>query len=121
MNASQKPKDGSNQQKKLTKQSKSESKKKGDIPQETLDKMNESVRGIKTRLGVSVTGISPHAIHRGDERSVDIDKIKLTLEDADATYPGNVKGRTCYQKGKYRIVLADNGNIVTAIDLEEED
>ena len=91
------------------------------VPQKELDELNNAVKGVKTKLGTTVTGISPHAINRGNQRKVEVDTIKKTLAEPDKTYPGNKKGRTCYLKEHYKVVLSDDGNIITAIDLDRED
>ena len=78
--------------------------------------------GFETSTGERITGVSSHAYKRIGERKISTDDIKSTLKNG-MTYPGNRKNKdaTCYQENGKRIVVSKQGNIITAINLEESD
>jgi len=74
--------------------------------------------GTKTATGVVIKDIYDHCADRMIQRKITPNMVKDTLINPGATYPGNVKNRTCCQKGKLRVVFENTGVIVTAIDLD---
>ena len=78
--------------------------------------------GLKASCGLEIKGISNHAHNRFIERSITKERALDIILNAQIIYPGNTPGTICQQKDGLRIVINENtGNIITAVDLEENE
>lgn len=82
----------------------------------------KKLKGTNTVTGTVIDKVHTHACDRMAERKISAKDVKDVLETAPITYPGNKGDRTCYQKGKFRIVVDNTTNQVrTVINLEDDD
>lgn len=81
----------------------------------------KSIRNIVTVKGTKMKGVSGHAAYRMKQRKISAEDVKDALTGAGITYPGNSKNPDveCYQHKGMRMVVSKEGNLVTAIDLED--
>ena len=89
---------------------------------ETYKSYNDKLIGLSASCGLVVNGISKHAIERMVERNISEVQAADIITNSSITYPGNTEGTICQQKDGFRIVFNQKtGNIITAIDLREDD
>ena len=94
----------------------------GNVDPETAKRYNEKLVGVKASSGIVITGISNHALWRADTRGISEDAAYDLISNASIDYPGNIPDTVCQQKDNMRVVIDEiTGNIVTFVDLDEED
>jgi len=94
----------------------------GNVDLETAKKYNEKLVGVKASSGTVITGISNHALWRADTRGISEDAAYDLIANASIDYPGNEPDTKCQQKDNLRVVIDEiTGNIITFVDLDEED
>ncbi len=76
------------------------------------------IKGIKTSTGIEMKKVSGHAAYRIKERGAGVEVIRDVLTNSSISYPGNIPDTECFQKGKWRMVVSNDGTLVTAVDLE---
>jgi len=94
----------------------------GAVNPEIAKMYNKKLVGVKAICSIEIKGISSHALSRLEQRGISPDVAYDLLVNAAIVYPGNTAGTICQQKDNLRVVINENtGNIVTFIDLYEED
>ena len=78
---------------------------------------DDDLLGVRTARGTEITRVSHHALKRMRERGITSEQIKEILTNPDSIYPGNRPNTTAYQRGGYRIVVGDDGVIISSIIL----
>jgi hypothetical protein len=84
-----------------------------------LSEYNEKLNGLITNEGKVVKTLSNHVCKRVKERNFLPDDIANILENANTNYPGNSEGSRFYQLNGNRVLLGNNGNVITVIGAKE--
>ena len=94
----------------------------GDVDAETSRLHYDKLIGVTAACGVVIKGISNHALERFVQRGISCEKANDVVVYAPIVYPGNTPGTICQQKDGLRVVINENtGNVITAVELEEDE
>lgn len=81
-------------------------------------KLNDALVGQKTSDGKEIKSVHQHAVRRAGERHIKPQKALEALQSPDRTEPGNTGNRTCYFKGRVKVVFDnDTSEVKTVIDI----
>lgn len=89
---------------------------------EAAKEFTNAVKGTIAANGVVVSKVSGHAGYRMKQRGISAQDLIKDLQEPSVTYPGNKKNKnaTCFQRGKDRIVLSQDGVVISTINLEDD-
>ena len=89
---------------------------------EAAKEFTNAVKGTVAANGVVVSKVSGHAGYRMKQRGISSEDLIKDLQEPSVTYPGNKKNKnaTCFQRGKDRIVLSQDGVVISTINLEDD-
>ena len=89
---------------------------------DNFKRFNYKVCGLKSASGMTISGITRHAVERVITRGLSLEELVDLVLHANIIYPDRNPGRVCQQKGDWKLVLDRSTRIiVTVIKLGNEE